>query len=129
NTLLDSDSSLQTVTVTFNYAKLDLDALAVFLGGNVADTGVQPNQKATFSRVGTDAFNYFKFEAQVTGVDTVGGDGHIIIYKAKLSEFPQIGTAEEDYQTFAVTGVAVPLISTGAWFDIELNETASAISA
>jgi hypothetical protein len=129
NTLLDSDASLQKVNLKFNYAKLNLDALAVLLGGTVTDGGAGSTETATFRRTGADVFKYFKFEAKCVGVDELAGDGHIVIYKAKLAEFPQLGFAEEDYQLFSVGATAIPRRADNVWWDIVVNETAATISA
>lgn len=129
NQLLDSDAVLQLVTVTFNYAKLNFDALAVMLGGDSSTGGSDPNEYARFRQSGTDKFKYFKFEAQVVGVDEIAGDGHITLYKCKLSEFPNIGTAEEDYATFSTAASCVPRRADGVWYDLQVNQTATAISA
>ena len=43
---------------------------------------------------------------------------------AALVAFPELGLAEEDYQTFTVSGFAVPILGTGqAWLDVALRET------
>lgn len=128
NTLLDSDSSLTAVTLTFEYAKLSLDAQAVFLGSTITDAGTTPNQTSTLELTNSDVFNYFKFEAKSASADTIGGDVHFVIHKAKLSAFPETGLAEEDYRTFSVEATAVPLLSSGKWVTTRFNETAAAIS-
>ncbi len=128
-TLLDSDSVLNNISVTFEYAKLSEDVLAVVMGGAVADTGTTPAQKATWSVLGTDTlFPTFKFEAQVVSVDSPTGDLHIVLYKCKLSDFPEIGTSLDDYQTFSAAATASPRISDSKWMDLVLAETAYAIS-
>ena len=130
NTLLDSNSTLTNLTVSFEYAKLNLDALAAMVGGTVTDGGATTLETATFRRLGTDSFSYFKFEAKTptAGVDEVAGDGHVLLYKCMLSSFPDLGMAEEDYQTFSAEAVAVPRLSDSRWLDVVLNETATAIA-
>lgn len=128
-TLLDSDSVLNNITVSFEYAKLSLDVLDVMLGGGVADTGSGSTEVATWSVLGTDTlFPTFKFEAQVVSVDTPGGDLHIVLYKCKLSDFPEVGTELDDYQTFTAAATASPRLSDSKWMDLVANETAVAIS-
>jgi hypothetical protein len=127
--LLDSDTVLTDITVAFEYAKLNEDLLPVWVGGAVADSGTTPNQKAEWSLLGTDTlFPSWKFEAQVVSVDTPGGDMHLILWKCKLSDFPSIGTAEDDYQTFSTAGIASPRLSDNKWINLPLNETAVAIA-
>lgn len=129
NTLLDTNALLSSLTLTFNFAKLNLDALIAMLGGTVTDAGTTPNQIATMRLANTDSFSYFQFEAKTptAGADTVTGDAHIVVYKCMLSGFPQLGMAEEDYQTFSVQAKAVARLSDNRWLDIVLNETATAI--
>lgn len=130
NTLLDSNSTLTNVTVDFEYAKLNLDAVAAMIGGTVTDSGAGTTEVATYRRLGTDTFAYFKFEAKTptAGVDEVLGDAHILLYKCMLSGFPELGMAEEDYQTFSASAVAIPRLSDSKWLDVVLNETAAAIA-
>lgn len=129
NTRLDADSALVGLNLTFEHAKLSLDALAVFLGGAVVDSGVAPNQKKTFSRLGTHAPSYFRFEAKTptNGADTVGGDVHLVVYKCKLVDY-ELGFAEEDYQTLSGEFQGVYRTSDNKLFDVVLNETAAAIA-
>jgi hypothetical protein len=131
NQLLDSNSILQDLQVSIEYAKLSLDVLPVVLGGASVDSGTTPNQKVTYTRAGTDSFNYFKLEAKTPtdGVDFVGGDGHILLPKLILSSPPDLGFAEEDYELFSMEARALPLLATGnKWIEIVANETAAAIS-
>lgn len=129
NTLLDGDSTLASVTVEFEYAKLSLDALNVFLGATVVDAGVTPNQTAALSLKPTDTFGFFRFRAVSASADTAGGDVLFTLHKAKLNSFPDLGLAEEDYQTFSVSAIAVPILGTGnAWLDVTFRETTAALA-
>jgi len=129
NTLLDANSTLTNLTVEFEYAKLSLDALAVMAGGTVTDTGATVAEIATYRRLGSDTFGYFKFEAKTptAGTDDVTGDGHIVLYKCIMSGFPEIGMAEEDYKTFSVSATAIPRLFDSRWLDVVINETAAVI--
>lgn len=128
-TLLDSDSVLNNITVSFEYAKLSLDVLDVMLGGAVADGGSGSTETGTWSLLGTDTlFPTFKFEAQVVSTDNPGGDLHIVMYKCKLSDFPEVGTELDDYQTFTAAATCSPRLSDSKWMDLVINETAVAIS-
>ena len=129
HSLLDSDSTLTNITVTFNYAKLNLDAIAVMLGGAVADSGSTPNQIAKWSLLGTDGlFSNFKFSAQIYSSDFAGGDAIIELYKCKISSFPEMGTEEEDYQLFSQAATVVPRLADSKWIDISFRETTAALT-
>jgi hypothetical protein len=130
NQLLDSNSTLTNITVNITHAKISLDVLPVILGGTTADSGSTPNQVATFDRLGTDTFDYFKLEAKTptNGADPTGGDIHFILHKLMISSFPDMGHAEEDYRIVGFTATASPLVSTSKWITVKINETAAAIS-
>lgn len=130
NTLLDANSTITNITLNFEYAKLSLDALDILVGGAVTDAGTGSTETATWRLLSTDSLGYFKFEAKTptAGVDEVAGDAHILLYKCILNGFPEFGMAEEDYQTFSVSALAVGRLSDAKWIDVVFNETAAAIS-
>lgn len=130
NTLLDYNAALTGIGLAFEYAKLSLDVIPVLMGGTTTDSGTTPNQKASYSQLPTNTFNYFKFEAATPtgGVDTVTGDAHLVLYKCILTEFPEFGFGEEDYKTYSVSAKAMPQLGTGTkWLDVVLNETTVAV--
>lgn len=128
--VLDSDTVLNNITVDFEYAKLSLDCLKVWIGGNVADGGSGSVETVTYSLLGTDTlFPTWKFEAQVVSTDNPGGDFHMVLYRCKLADFPEVGTNLDDYETFTVSGSASPRLSDDKWIDLVINETETAISA
>lgn len=129
NTLLDKDAVLKNLNIKVEHAKLSFDLLPM-VGMTVADSGVTPNQKVTASLVAGARPKPFKFEAATPtgGVDILGGDGHLVLYKCIAGSFPDFGHAEEDYQTVSFEAESMPTLGTGLkWLDIVLNETASAI--
>ena len=129
NTRLDYSAVLSGVSVEFEYAKLSLDALAVLLGSTVTDSGTTPNQIAKLTVDSDDTLNYFRFEAVAAGADPIGGDVLISLGKVILTEFPELGMAEEDYQTFSVSGQAMSPLGTGSkWLDISIRETTAALT-
>jgi hypothetical protein len=129
NRLLDSDSSLTNVTVAFPHAKLSLDVLAALLGGDVTDAGTTPAQSTTWDLDSGAKPLPFKLVGKTPagGSDQIGGDVHFTLWKCVLSSFPGLGLAEEDYRTIENEARAVPLISTGKWISVTINETALAI--
>lgn len=129
NRRLESDTTLVGCKITFDHAKVSLDALPILLGGTTTDSGTGTTEVATFKRLGTDVLNYFKLEAATptSGVDTVGGDLHLVIPKLKVSAY-NLGFAEEDYQIFSGEAVGVFTISSDELFRLVANETAAAIA-
>jgi hypothetical protein len=132
NTLLDIDSTIEGLSAVLDYAKLSSDALNIALGGAVTDSGATPNQVSTFRLLGGSAApsvpQWFKIEAKAVDVDYVNGDCHIVIYKAKLDNFPMLGLNEEDYQMHNLSVQAAPRLADGFWLDVVYNETAVAIT-
>ncbi|MEE1738827.1 phage tail protein [Streptomyces sp. BE147] len=129
NGLLDSDSSISNVTVSYPHAKLSLDVLKALLTSTVTDSGTTPAQKSKWSlKQGSKPLPYkLVGKTPTSGGDQVGGDVHFTLFKCIMSSFPGLGLAEEDYRTVENEARAVPLISTGEWVDVEINETAIAI--
>lgn len=130
NTLLDSDSSISNVTVSFPHAKLSLDVLKALISSTVTDSGTTPAQTSVWEMDNTAKPAPFKLEGvtPVSGGDLIGGDVHFTLHKCILSSFPGIGLAEEDYRTIENEARCVPLISTGKWIKVTINETAAAIA-
>lgn len=129
NALLETDASLTKITVQVRHAKISLDVLAMMTGQTVADTGTTTAEVATLS-FGNVIFPYFKLEAKTPtgGASDVIGDAHIVVWKAKLASWPEVGMVEEDYVIASFTLTGVKTIANGKWFDLINNETAVAIS-
>lgn len=129
NKRLDQDSKLVGGALSVAHAKLSFDALAVLVGGTVADSGTTPNQKVTYTFIGTDSPSYFKLEGKTptNGEDVVGGDLHMTFYKCKLTSI-ELGFAEEDYRTVSFEASCVFQLASDKLFDIVLNETVAVIT-
>lgn len=129
NRRLEADSILVGINGTFNHAKMNLDALPILLGGTVVDSGLAPNQIARYRRIGSEVFSDFKFEGRTppSGVNLVGGDAHLVVFKAKITGY-ELGLAEENYQVFSGTFAGSFRVSDDALWDLILNETATAIA-
>lgn len=131
NSLLDVFSVLKSLTLGVKNAKLSLDVEAVLVGGTTADAGTTPSQTVTHDLSGTDSPSYFKFVCRTpaNGVDFIGGDVHMTLWKCVVSGLPDTGLAEEDYKIVGFNAATTPLLSTGRkWRRIVFNETAAAIS-
>lgn len=128
--LLDVYQRTTEVEVSAEFALLSLDALAIIQGGTVVTAGVTPNQKVTYSLKGTDnSPPYFKLEGQWTYAGEGLGDAHVVLYKVKATDLPdlEINDANGNFGTVKMKGIALPCTSNSTWFDIVLNETVSEI--
>lgn len=131
NTQLATNSSITNVQVSVTHAKLSLDVLVAILGGTVTDSGTGSTEVSTWDLSSTNAtMPPFKLEGVTPsgGVDTVGGDLHVVLHKLTLASFPDLGFSEEDYRIASFTANADPLLSNSKWISIVLNETAAAIA-
>lgn len=133
NTRLESDAILSGMTCAFDHAKLSFDVLEVLLGGATVAVPEAPagakNSTDTFTLSRTAIFGDFVLEAKTPRYSD-GSGVKIRLGKLKLSSFPELGMAEEDYKTAEGLEASVtPLSSTGNWFALISEETLSAISA
>lgn len=112
-------------------ARLNLDILAVLMGGAITDTGVTPNQKAEYNLLGSDAGKYFKLEYRVLGVELPGaaggGDLHVTFWKCKIT-----GTAlpvqMEEFAPHSFDVAAIARLADSKLLTLTENETAIAIA-
>lgn len=131
--LLDSISVLQDLRVKFSFAKANLDAMAVMVGGTVTDSGSTPNRIARWKLYATtptdttNRFHYFQMECQSVGADPVNGDVHFVLPKCILADFPTLGMADEDYEKFQASAMAIPRTFDGLWLDVPVNETTTVV--
>jgi hypothetical protein len=122
--VLDKYSKLDTIGWSFSNVLMSLDALAVLIGGTVAESGVTPAAKKTYSLLGADIAKYFKLEGQSLYTDA--GDIHLILYKCKASSV-QYELRGEEYATVTASGTAIATINSDKIKDIVINETAEDI--
>lgn len=127
NRLLDADAVMGDVTAVVDYAKLSLDAMSVMLSTVVVDSGVTPNQLATWQMANTDVLNYFKIEGRAVGADPTAGDVLFSLWKCKIGSFPTIGLNEEDYQLANLSLIVVPRLADNFWINVVLRETKAAL--
>lgn len=127
NQKLDEESQLSGIALSFRHAKLGFDVLPILFGGTTSDSGAGSAETVSYDHLGASALGYWKIEAQTTGVDAIGGDGHLIFYKCILSAY-DLGFAEENYRKFGGSARTMPRLADDKWFRIWLNETAAAIA-
>lgn len=125
---LAARSALGDVTVEFEHGKLSLDALAAMTGATVTDTGVTPNQVATWGLNGDENFPPFRFQGVSAGADPIAGDVLLVLNKVTLSSFPDLGFEEDDFRTFTVEGTAVKPTGTGRLIEKSIRETAAPLT-
>ena len=117
-------STLSAITATLNYAYLDMDVLAVVTSSTVADTGTGATANAAL--LVSEGIKFEPFELRAVSVDggDIGGDVMFSLPKCVLSSFPEMGTAEEDFQTYSIGVGALPRKSDGRWLVPNVRATA-----
>lgn len=104
---LDARAKLVSVSLSFRYAKLDPDVLAVLDGGTVtSNTG---NTVSRYAREADDVIPYFGFAGLITEVDNPGGAAKLYVYKAKVEDGTLFGSETNDYGTPEFSAEAVYL--------------------
>lgn len=129
NQSLDRASAVGAVNVSLEWAKLSLDILAALFKNTVTDSGTTPAMKSLWELLGTSQLGYVGLTAQAVGADSVAGDVQFAIHKMILTSFPDLGLAEEDYQTFTTEFGAMPTLANAKILGTTLNETAVAVAA
>lgn len=129
NAILDTNTSLESVEISAEHAKLSLDVLPVLLGGTTTDTGTTPNQIATYGFLGASTPSYWKLEGVTPagGADIPAGDLHVLLHKLIVTSY-EFGFGNRDYQVLSFEARANPLVSTDKLMDVKINETAAAIT-
>jgi hypothetical protein len=125
NRLIDQQSMITGLTAAFEHAKLSLQNLAVMLGGAVEDKTLP--YAGTGWSLESNAFPLsFGMRAISAASDSPGGAVAFVMAKCSLSGFPEIGAAEEDYQTVTGEVNVNPPTGTTAWLDVIILDTYTA---
>ena len=130
--LVDVYTKITEVEIDVECSMFNLDVLPILIGGTVTDTGTTPNQVTKFSLGAANTTPpFFKIEGQWTYVNIGTGDAHVVLYKCKVTDAPsfEINDASGNFGTLKFKGLALPTTFNGNWYDLILNETATAIGA
>lgn len=107
---------------------ISLEALKIFAGGTISESGTTPNQIKTFQKKVTDNRPYFKAEGQA--ISDSGGDFHCIVYKCKVTDSIEGEFADGSFYVSKMKGKGLPATLTGkvdVLYEFVQNETATAI--
>lgn len=122
NRLIDQQSLITSLTAKFENAKLSLQNLAVMLGGTVGSrtagtTGAYTGANG-WSLTTAASPKAFGLRCMAAAGDAPGSSVAFVAAKCSLSKFPEIGTAEEDYQIVSGEININPPLGTNPWLDI-----------
>jgi hypothetical protein len=105
---------------------ISLDALVVIAGGAVTTSGTTPNQKKTYSKLGSDVRPTFQIEGQA--LSESGGDFHTLIYRCKVTDTISGELADGAFWLTGASGSGIGDYTTNKLYDFVQNETAAAIT-
>ncbi len=112
-------------------ARLNLDILALLMGGAVTEAGTTPAQTTTYNLLGSSAGSYFKLEYRVLGVELPnvagGGDLHVVFWKAKITS-TALPTQMEEFAPHSFDVAAIARLSDSKLLSLVENETALSIT-
>lgn len=132
STIMDTYSRITSVNFTVTNSVLSFGGLEVMLGGKITKTGEGDAEKVTYSMTKETATpKYFLLEGKWDYPSTDGtvGDGHVVLYKCRVSEAPDftINDSSGDFGECTFSGVALPTNFSGKWWDSTLAAKATAI--
>lgn len=121
-------TTVNGVEWTLEAGGISFEAMVVVAGGAITSTGVTPNVKKSWTRLGTDAYPDFFMEGQA--MSESGGDHHVVIYRAKATQISGTHADQEFWVTSAEgTGIATLTVAdVGKVWAMVANETAAAIA-
>lgn len=121
-------TTIDTADWTLEGGGISFEAMVVIGGGTVASTGVTPNVKKTWIRMGTDSYPDFYLEGQA--MSESGGDNHLILHRNKASQISGSHT-DGDFWVSHAEGSAFATLTAadvGKVWTMVANETATAIT-
>jgi len=119
--------TIDTVSWTLDSGGISFEAYTVIAGGSITSTGVTPNVKKSWIRMGTDAYPDFFMEGQA--MSESGGDHHLVFYRAKATQISGTHQDQEFWVSHA-EGNAIATLTVadvGKVWAMVANETAAAI--
>jgi hypothetical protein len=124
-----SHGSGPTVEWELEAGGISFEVWKILAGGTITQTGTTPAQKATFSKLVTDARPYFQVEGQA--ISDSGGDVHCIVYRCKADGDLEMSFENGSFTLTAASGHGfgdtVGTAPTGKLYDFVRNETTTAI--
>lgn len=108
---------------------LSFDALKVFAGGTITESGVAPNTVKTFTKKVTDSRPFFQVEGQV--ISDSGGDVHCLLPRCRVTGNIEGEFSDGEFFLTQGSGAALPSLVTGeedVLYEFIHNEVATPIS-
>lgn len=125
DTLITSHGAGPTADWNLESGGISLECYKIMAGGAIVTTGVTPNIKKTYTKLGTDARPFFKAEGQ--SISDSGGDVHGILYKCKADGELGGEFSEGSFYLTAASGTGFARTSDAKIYEFVHNETAAAI--
>lgn len=114
-----------TISWDLEAGGISLASYAVIAGGASVASGTTPNQKVTYSKLGSDVRPYFQAEGQA--ISDIGGDFHAVLYKLRANGDIEGELADGSFWLTQASGIGLP-DPDDALYDFVQNETETAIA-
>ena len=105
---------------------VSFEAVKAMFGGTITETGVTPNQKKTFAKLGADQRPYFEVEGQ--SISDSGGDFHAVVHKARCTGDLSGEFGDGVFFLTGASGQALPKTADDKLYTFVQNETTTAIA-
>ncbi len=106
NKVLSTVDTGNTLEFQFEAGGMNLETLAIVLGGTSTDGGTTPDETRTLKIAGDDPRPYFGFVG-VAPSDDGSGDLHIFVPKAKATGSFEITAQDQEFMVPTISGTAV----------------------
>lgn len=119
-------TTVSAVSWTLESGGISFEAYVIIAGGTIASTGVTPNVKKTWVRLGTDSYPDFYLSG--LSISESGGSDATIIHRAKAEQISGSHTDQEFWVSHAEgTGIATLTVAdVGKVWTMQADETALA---
>lgn len=127
---VDQRSTLDRLTSSVEYGKIDLDVLPAIAGGTTT-TGVttDPTDQNRYVRKAGDAIPEFGLCARISEVDNPGASAMLALFRCKISGGTLFSAQQDEYGTPSFDVNAIGLPDDGAMFAIDLAGSGAVMPA
>lgn len=125
---IDQRSTLDRLTSSVEYGKIDLEVLPVIAGGTTT-TGTIATDNSRYVRKAGDAIPEFGLCARISEVDNPGASAMLALFRCKISGGTLFSAQQDEYGTPSFDVNAIGLPDDGAMFAIDLNGSGAVMPA
>lgn len=120
--IVDRRSTLESLSSTVEYGKIDVEVLPVIAGGTTS-TGATDTDHSRYVRRDGDAIPEFGLCALISEVDNPGAQAMLALFRCRVSGGTLFSGETDDYGTPSFDLGAIGLSDDGSMFAVDLDET------